>query len=536
MDVLIAGGGTIGLAAAVFLERHGVAATVVERQPGPSVHPRATGVSPRTAELLAEAGLFDAVNAVAIDAAGRSLGKLTAPSLAEAVFPGADAAPGGPAPAAGAPVPAEPGSNAFAAVSPRTLRGTCPQDRLDRVLLTAARERGVLVEYATELTFVTQDASGVSAGLDGPGGRRTVTAPYLIAADGGRSGIRRALGIGMAGPGPLGEPIMSILFRADLRDLTRGQTFVACETAAGVIITIDGEKEWVLHAPGMPGGDGPFTPEHCARLVQRAVGVPGLDLEIVSVLPWRVRAGQAERYRDGRVFLAGDAAHAIPPLGAFGMNTGIADAHNLAWKLALVLRGQAGPGLLDSYDAERRPVGAMTVAQATLRLADPRLHWDRSPALAAARHQAGVLNAPVVIFGYRYDSAAVIEPVADLPSAEDVTLDLNGDPGSRIPHLWASPATSTLDLIAARFTVLADADGERGGGRWAEAAGRAAGRLGLEIGSHRVEGLARATGITAGGALLVRPDGFVAWRCDRGTENPPADLEGVLRQVLDRAA
>jgi 2-polyprenyl-6-methoxyphenol hydroxylase-like FAD-dependent oxidoreductase len=523
MDVLIAGGGTVGLAAAVFLARHGIAATVVERQPGPSVHPRATGVSPRTVELLHEAGLFDAVNAAAVGAAGWRLGKLTAPSLAEAGFPSA-----GNAPPAG-PATSGPGGNPFAAFSPRMLRGTCPQNRLDNVLLAAARERGARVEYATELTSVTQDASGVTAELAGRDGRRTVTARYLIAADGARSGIRRSLGIDLHGPGTLGAPIMNILFRADLREVTRGCTFVACETPAGVIITIDGEKEWVLHAPYQPGQADQFTPEYCARLVRGAVGVPALAIEVVSALPWRVRAHNAGRYREGRVFLAGDAAHAIPPLGAFGMNTGIADAHNLAWKLALVLRGQAGPGLLDSYDAERRPVGAMTVEQATLRLADPRLHWDRSPALAGARRQAGVMNAPVVVTGYRYDSGAIAGPVPALPSTEDITLDLNGDPGSRVPHLRAASATSTLDLIAARFTLLYDACG----GYWDGAAGQAGAGLGLEIGCHHVPGLAEATGITADGALLVRPDGFVAWRCAHRSENPHADLERVLRQILD---
>jgi 2-polyprenyl-6-methoxyphenol hydroxylase-like FAD-dependent oxidoreductase len=465
------------------------------------------------------------VNAVAIDAVGRRLGKLTAASLAEAGFPAAGEPPAAPAPAA-------PGSNPFAAVSPAALHGTCPQNRLDNALLTAARQRGVRVEYATELASITQDISAVTAELDGPDGRRTMTARYLVAADGARSEIRRSLGIDVHGPGTLGDPIMNILFRADLRDLTRGSTFIACETPAGTIITIDGEKEWVLHAPYGQGGADQFTPEHCASLVRTAVGVPDLDIEVVSALPWRVRAHSAERYRDGRVFLAGDAAHAIPPLGAFGMNTGIADAHNLAWKLALVLRGLAGPGLLDSYDAERRPVGVMTVEQATARLADPRLHWDRSPALTAARQQAGVMNAPVVVIGYRYDSGAIAGPVRDLPSAEDITRDLNGDPGSRIPHLWASPATSTLDLITSRFTVLFDAHGYH----WADAARDVGVRLGIEIGTHHVAGLTNATGITADGALLVRPDGFVAWRSARRTDNPQADLERTLRQILDRAA
>ena len=526
MDVLIAGGGTVGLAAAVFLQHHGISATVVDDKPGVSVQPRATGVSPRTAELLREVGLFDAVNAVAIDAAGRGLGKLTARSLAAVDFP-----PAGDVTITAPPGSATPGGNPFTAISPVALRGTCPQNRLDTVLLAAARERGARVEYATELVSIAQDADGVTAQLHGPGGPRTVTARYLIAADGVRGGIRRSLGIDVHGPGALGDPIMNILFRADLRPLTRGNTFVAAETPGGTIITIDGEKEWVLHAPYGPGGADEFTVGHCTELIRGAIGVSDLDVEVVSVLPWRVRADNAGQYRDGLVFLAGDAAHAIPPLGAFGLNTGIADAHNLAWKLAFVLRGDAGPGLLDSYDTERRPVGAMTVEQATLRLADPRLHWDRSPALAEARRRSGVLNAPVVAIGYRYASTAIIDPVTDLPSTEDITLDLNGDPGSRVPHRWVTPATSTLDLVAARFTILTDSRGDH---QWADATRSVSTRLGIDIGHHRVAGLTDACGVTVGGAVLVRPDGFIAWRRTLDSANPQADLEDALRRVLDR--
>ena len=180
---------------------------------------------------------------------------------------------------------------------------------------------------------------------------------------------------------------------------------------------------------------------------------------------------------------------------------------------------------------ERRPVGAMTVEQATLRLADPRLHWDRSPALAAARRRSGVLNAPVVTIGYRYDSTAIVDPVTDLPSTEDITLDLNGDPGSRVPHRWVTPTTSTLDLVAGRFTVLTDSRGDH---QWADATRPVSTRLGIDIGHHRVAGLTDACGVTVGGAVLVRPDGFIAWRRTLDSANPQADLEHALRRVLDR--
>ncbi|GII57722.1 FAD-dependent oxidoreductase [Planotetraspora thailandica] len=482
-EVLIVGGGTVGLSAAVFLAHHGVRSLVVEREPGPQVHPRATGVGSRTMEILREMGLADAVNAVAVDMKGISLGKVTVETLA-----GADFTTMSPS----AQVYRDPD------FTPARMRGTCPQNRLDGVLLGAARERGATVSYGTELVSFEQDDDGVTAVLAGAGGTRTVRARYLVAADGVRGAVRDALGIGLSGPGVLGPGINNVLFRADLRHVIGETRFAVCSVttpeAPGTIVTIDGEKEWVFHTNA--------DPAHARDVIRAAVGDPGLEVEIVSVLPWRVRAQIADRFSAGRVFLVGDAAHAVPPLGAFGMNTGVADAHNLAWKLAYVLRGEAGPALLSTYDEERRPVGALAMEQALLRLADPRLHWDNDPAMAAERARAGVVNAPVVQLGYRYGQA-----VQDLPSAEDVALDLDGSVGSRVPHMWVADGVSSLDLVESRFTVLAGAEDTA----WASA------------GARLIDGWPY-------GPLLVRPDGFVAWR---GTT--PDDLPGVLSRLLHTA-
>ncbi|MFI8389784.1 FAD-dependent monooxygenase [Streptomyces sp. NPDC085540] len=548
VQVLVAGAGTVGLAATLFLARHGVEVLAVERQTGLSEHPRAIGVGPRTVEFLREVGLAEAVDAVAVDMAGGHLGMIRAESLATAealadLSPSAapSAAPG-----------ARPLADPLWDLSPGRLRGTCPQNRLDAVLLPAVRRHGATVLYGTELVSFSQDGERVTAILDGPDGRRSVRADYLIAADGVKSPVRAALGIPTTGPGPLGKPKVNILFRADLRSLTRGRSFLACEITRpdfhGMLMTIDGEREWVLHVGYDPeAGESArdFTPERCHRLVHSALGSQAPEVEIVSVLPWRIRALVASRFSGGRVFLAGDAAHAIPPLGAFGMNTGIADAHNLAWKLALVLRGSAAPELLDTYDAERHPVGALAVEQGRLRLADPRLHWDGSPAMAAERARAGVVNSPIVHLGYRYASTAVIDPVADPPSREEIALNLDGAPGSRMPHLWVTrhgARMSTLDLVRSRFTVLA---GPRGAA-WIQAATEAADRLGIDLGAEVItadpdaggdavldpEGSwPAAAGITPGGALLVRPDGFVAWRA-AGLEHPGRELEQALIRLL----
>lgn len=535
VPVLVVGGSSVGLAAGLFLGRHGVRSLVVERHASLSEHPRATAISQRTRELLREVGLEQTV----LDASHttESGGKIQVETLA-----GTDLAalPRGRAPRTALAGQAD-------RYSPTTVAGSCSQDRLDPILLRAAVDHGAEYRFDTELVDFEQGPDGVTATLaeTGTGRRYTVAADYLLAADGAGSGVRRALGIGTTGPGPLGDHVINMLFRADLGDLVRGREFTVCEISNadvhGGLLPIDKNGSlWVFHTEYHPDrGEGPehFPSERCRDLIRKAIGLPDLPVEIRNVLPWRMAAQVADRYRSGRVLLVGDSAHVVPPMGGFGMNTGIADAHNLAWKLALILAGRAGPGLLDTYEGERRPVALLAMEQVLLRMEHPRLHWDH--AAVADRERVGMAHATVVHSGYQYASGAIVEPRRHLPSMEDIELDLDGSPGSRLPHLWLDldgRRVSTLDLAPSRFALL----GGPAAGPWRAAALDAARTAGLDLAALLIGpggdagdpagGWPRAAGLTDQGALLVRPDGFVAWR----SPGPAADPAGVLGRVLGR--
>ncbi|MEW1658581.1 FAD-dependent monooxygenase [Streptomyces sp. NPDC093707] len=530
VPVLIVGGSLVGLSASLFLGRLGVRHVLVEKHAGTSRHPRGRGNNVRTMELYRVAGAERRIREAASVLADNH-GILQARSLTgddqEWLFRHID--PGG----------------GLAKFSPSGWC-LCSQNDLEPVLLTCARELGGDLRFSTELMTCDQDADGVTAVVKdrNTGEHTTLRADYLIAADGPRSPVRERLGIGQKGPGDLFHNV-SITFRApELADAVGDRRFIACyltnPEADGALLPVDNRAEWVFHAPWHPDrGESleDFDDERCIDHIRRATGVPGMAVEITGKAPWHAAERVAERYAAGRIFLAGDAAHEMSPTGAFGSNTGIQDAHNLAWKLATVLDGAADPALLDTYEEERRPVAEVTSARASARSAEhSHPGYDPAPGGGGGR-QRGVLT---VALGYCYPRGAVLGADTDLPVVPE-QMRLTGEPGTRAPHLWLradGERRSTLDLYERSFVLLT---GTEDGKIWRAAAENTAARWSARLDHYRVgtgadadlvpdEGVdwAEAHGTAPDGAVLVRPDGFVAWRA----EGRVADPEGALREVL----
>ncbi|POX50064.1 FAD-dependent oxidoreductase [Streptomyces sp. Ru72] len=531
--VLIVGGSLVGLSAAVFLAHHGVRCTLVERHPGTSVHPRAVGYYPRTAELLRQAGVEDAARR---EAAGFETHRTRAgvTSLAgEVLFSKEELE----------------GNDELGDLTPSRLL-LLPQDRLEPLLRERAVALGADLRFGTELLSFAEDPDGVTAVLADDDGTRTFRSDWLLACDGPRSSVREALKVRRQGRGVLSRHV-SIAFGADLRPVLGDRRYsvvhVKNPQVMGILVhddTLTGGTLIVGYRPEDGESLEDFTDARCAELVGAAIGSPGVAVTIRSRFPWDMAEQVADGFLHGRVLLAGDAAHVVPPTGGYGANTGIADAHNLAWKLALVVNGTAGAGLLETYDAERRPVAVYTAEQGSLQLA------VRSGS-ATAEQQAAAADALTVTMGHAYRSHAVVpEPGAEAPVAPADPRTLRGEAGTRAPYVPLSRdgiAVSTLDLFGSGFVLLA---GERGG-PWLTAAAGAATELRVQITARRVvpgtgggagtladpEGRwADRYGMRPEGAVLVRPDGVVAWRSPgadpAGAET--AALTGVLRTVLAR--
>lgn len=496
-----------GLATSALLAQHGVRSLLIDRRRETFIYPKARNLSFRSLEILRGLGLGDEVHAVA-ERVSTMVVKPTLGSPEEhpaidmdAIFAGLDT------------------------VSPEPAAQYCPQSESEPILLRATRTHGSEVRYGTELVSFEQDGAGVTAVIaDRDSGRsQTVRAAYLIAADGVHSPIRKALPIVTSGYGALPIFVVFIYFRAAWRELapnlTNGDAVqISNPDAPGIFLAVDEDRGMFIttYFPAKGETAEQFTPQRCRELVTGALGVPA-QVQIIEVASWQPYEQVADQFCCGRVLLVGDCAHTMPPFKAGGANTAIQSAHNLAWKLAAVLQGNAGPALLDTYHSERHPVGRFAAHQSLTgpTLASLPLGDDR-PQLAPDE-ECSMFE---LLIGYRYRSAAVVTDDPE-PVGLELVQALRGQPGTRVPHVWLQrdgQRVSSLDLLGPRFTVLSADE------RWRAATAD------LDIAMQLIgeRGWLDVTGLSESGALLVRPDDFVGWR----VEELPSDPAGQLRQAV----
>jgi 2-polyprenyl-6-methoxyphenol hydroxylase-like FAD-dependent oxidoreductase len=540
VPVLIAGGSLVGLTTSLLLSSYGIDNLVVERHSGTAIHPRAASFHQRTVEIFRHAG----VQAQVEEAAAKDFEQNGAIVAVESLCgkelqyfykswnEGVE----------------------DLSITPRLF---ITQVSLEPVLAKAAVDRGAEHRFGTELTSFAQDADGVTATITSraSGRSQTVRSQYLVAADGAHSSIRDQLGIAMQGHGS--SECITIYFRADMKEMIGDRNlsviYVLNPNLLGFFrFALDGQAGFLsIFSVNDPAtGEkrdliADLSDERCSEYVRIALGcADDVSVTIDSVQRWEASATSAERYSSGRVFLAGDAAHTMPPTGGWGGNTGVADAHNLAWKLAMVLKGVAGPALLESYDAERRPAGLMTMEQAYSIYAGryaERATLDAKP-LAEPR------SAESIELGTVYRSAAVVDPAGQsVPeSGECDVVDPRApltDVGSRAPHIEVSHggrARSVHDLFEDAYVLLAGAEGDA----WRDAAKTVAARDSLPLRPYTVGpksdavdsagAFASAYGIESNGAVIVRPDGVVAWRSPAGAVDLQESVTGAMTALLQR--
>ncbi|QBD83150.1 hypothetical protein EPA93_47195 [Ktedonosporobacter rubrisoli] len=541
VPVLIVGGSVVGLSTALFLAWHGIPSLLVERHATTSIHGRAGGFNARTMELFRQVGIEEEI--FALETPPEQLGEmgLRVESLTGKVLDTTETR-------AHQQFQQE---NPFPSPTRMAMLG---QDKLEPILRAHASTLGSDIRFGTEMLSFRQDDEGVSAQIRelATGKEFRVRARYLVAADGNRSAIRRQLDIPSHGYGILGDWI-SILFRTDLSKELGGRKITLCFVNNPTVEGIMGYSgvRWALLANLKPrAGERPdaLSPERCLELVRAAIGIPDQPVEIISTLYWELASRVAERFQQGRVLLAGDAAHVMTTMGGFGANTGIADAHNLAWKLATVLKGTAHPELLTSYAEERQIVANLAVSFSTGLYAYRLPNHEHREAIAQSAQEmlarvrkdpdAPAPSALSVASGYLYRSTAIIAEGEDngvlyenRPSSR---------PGTRAPHIWLmhnAKRISILDLYGKNFVLLTGAAGID----WQEATKKVKNKLGLALDVYQIgsgtaysdedEQFLTTYGINCNGAVLVRPDGFIAWRTPLATTDK---LESTLVHILSR--
>jgi 2-polyprenyl-6-methoxyphenol hydroxylase-like FAD-dependent oxidoreductase len=533
VPVVFAGGGLVGLSTAMFLAQHGIASVAVERLQQGSQLPRAAFFHMRTLELFRSAGIEDEVRARSLEEFEPEGSIVLMDTLSGKVLRGL-----------------VPDLNAGVDAFSPCRRLFITQPGLEPILRRRAEGSGARVLNGFEVTDFEQDADGVTTTVTNlaTGQEQTLRSRYLVGTDGAHSRVRDCAGIEFDGRGVFSNSV-TIYFKAPLAPLmarTNYSVIYIGNSHLGGFFRLDKDQNsgfLVVNTAGdtsRPEASSPANDVREATLiahVRHAAGVADLPVTITGVARWRATSDVARRFRHGRVFLAGDAAHLMPPNGGYGGNTGIHDGHNLAWKLALVLKGIAGPGLLDTYEAERRPASAFTVEQAYTRYVT-----RTAPFLGKEDYQPLADDFDIEL-GYLYRSTAIIseQPATTNWTPHEHPSESRGRPGSRAPHVWLESEgrrLSTLDLFCGPFVILAGPEATG----WPEAARAATDRLtGLHLETHRIGrglndagGFTAAYGLSPSGATLIRPDGFVAWRSPEAVADGASALTTALAAILDR--
>lgn len=499
-DVLVVGAGPVGLSMAIALRRLGVRCVVVEKHTSTLDFPRGRGVTVRTMEIMRRWGLEEELVTAGLQRSSFAVfsgANLLAPEFDRFVLP-------------------DPGPSSVSPSQPLI----CDQEKMEVVLCRAAIGAGAEVRFGCNLTeFVNHGDSVTGVVVEHDSGREySLGARWMVAADGIRSPTRERLGIRRQGAGIVGTSL-SILIEAKLGDRVADRAsalYRLGDVPGGALLAVDNDRSWLLikgYDPVLEPPDS-FTETRLRQIAGAAIGDEDVEFAVIGHRFWEPTALVCERYRDGRVFLAGDAAHVAAPLGGLGMNCGVADVDNLAWKLAGVISGWADEDLLETYGPERRPVAQLT-AEASL-----------GPARAPNPVEG-------VVLGAHYESAAISPDGTALPEVDDPIAEYRpaARPGDRAPHLWldGDKTRSTLDLYGDGFALLTTPEGAA----WLHAAeGGAAVPMRVHEISH--PDWPRLYGIEPSGAVLVRPDCHVAWRALR-EPSQPTELDAALRRAVGAA-
>jgi len=530
-EVLIVGAGPTGLTLAIDLGKRGVRCTLIEQKEKPAFLPKMERINARSMEIYRRLGLSQKIRASGLRPDCPMdvyvMLALNEPPLLHLTYPSVEQAQKNVRATNDGTVPLEP----YQLISQYTLEP----------LLKSIAETipAIDVRFGCEFLSLKQDVDGVTARVKTLDGRTAdIRAKYLVGCDGGASPVRKELGIDLSGEGNL-LGLRQALFKCDeLFDRLplgngsgkdpgqtpgKGRHFHVADDKATFLIMQDSTKHWTLHSVV-------DTDEEMKAQFERTIGVP-VKYEMLSCAPWRQNLLLADRYGQGRVFIAGDAAHLVIPTGGLGMNSGVGDATDLAWKLAATLKGWGGPGLLKSYEVERRQIGDRNVGAsryATIGRRKWRGMWrpdirENSPAGAETRRKLAAVadveqrksNEMIgAELGYRYVDSPVICNIPGGPEHLFREYHPTTWPGARLPHVWLDDGTPLQDKIPDGYTILKLAGAE------ADASGlqRAIAARGAPVKVLDVQDRA-ARDIYGHDLILVRPDLHVVWRGNAAPED-----------------